>query len=217
MGKVPAMDEASVQPIIHIIDDDESVRRALARLLQAADYQVRTYGSAGEFLIHRSGDGSGCILLDIRMPGPSGLELQKALAKDAEPLPVIFLSAHGNVPITVQAMKAGASDFLTKPVQRDALLNAVRAALARNEEARVAREKVRGWRACLDLLSHREREVLERVVAGNMNKQIAGELGMAERTVKAHRAHIMEKMRVNSVAELVHIADALEVSLDAVR
>src|SRR5262249_39786558 len=123
------MDEPSIKGVIHIVEDDDSQRRALVRLLEAVGYQVRAYGSAGEFLIARTNEGSGCILLDIRLPGPSGLDLQEALAKEPDPLPVIFLSAHGDVQSTVRAMKAGATDFLTKPVQREALLNAVQTAL----------------------------------------------------------------------------------------
>jgi FixJ family two-component response regulator len=204
------VDEPSSKGIIHVVEDDDSQRRALVRLLEAVGYQVRAYRSAGEFLIARTSENHGCILLDIRLPGPNGLDLQEALAKEPDPLPVIFLSAHGDVQSTVRAMKAGASDFLTKPVQREALLSAVQTALVRGEEARAAREKVRTWRACLALLSQREREVFDRVVAGKMNKEIAGELGAAERTVKAHRAHIMEKMQASSLAELVRIAAALQ-------
>jgi FixJ family two-component response regulator len=206
------MKNTAIKSVIHIVDDDESMRRAVGRLLQAVGYEVRTYASAGEFLIARTHEADGCILLDIRMPGPSGFDLQEALARAGESLPIIFLTAHGDIPLTVRAIKAGASDFLTKPVQRDALLGAVSSALARHAESQAAREKLRHWRACLDRLTEREREVFDRVVSGKLNKQIAGDLGKAERTVKAHRAQIMEKMQVTSVAELVHIADALQAS-----
>ena len=211
------MNHATRRPVIHLVDDDESLRTAVSRLLRAAGYEVRTYGSAGEFLISRTHETRGCILLDIRMPGPNGFELQEALAKENEPLPIIFLTAHGDIPMTVRAMKAGAMDFLTKPVQRETLLSAVRNAVAHNSKAQAALEKLRNWRSSLNQLTLREREVFEGVVSGKMNKQIADELGTAERTVKAHRAHIMEKMQVTSLAELVHIADALQAGSQAPR
>jgi RNA polymerase sigma factor (sigma-70 family) len=200
----------SEKPIVHVVDDDDSLRKAVTRLLHAAGYDVRAYASAGDFaLASRENDRRGCVLLDVRMPGPSGLDLQEALAKEDEPLPVIFLTAHGDVPTSVRAMKAGAVDFLTKPIKRDALLSAVRTALARDLRSHTSHEQRRDLRIRFAKLTPRERNVFELVVAGNLNKQIAAELGMAERTVKAHRAQVMAKMQATSLAELVHLADKM--------
>jgi FixJ family two-component response regulator len=195
--------------IIHIVDDDQSFQTAVSRLLRAVGYEVRNYANAGDFLLARMDESPGCILLDVRMPGPSGLDLQRALSAQVEPLPIIFLSGYGDIPTSVRAIKAGAVDFLTKPVQRDTLLSAIESALARDAERRVIRQRLRTWRECYNTLTAREQEVFERVVAGKMNKEIAGELGTAERTVKAHRAKVMEKMHATSIAELVHIADEM--------
>jgi FixJ family two-component response regulator len=202
-------------PIIHVVDDDESFRTALVRLLRAANYEVRTYANAGDFLLRPPEAAPGCILLDVRMPGPSGLTLQEALAAQPEPLPVIFLSGHGDVPTAVRAMKSGAVDFLTKPVERKALLEAIERALARDAQARAARQRLRAWRNRYNGLTAREVEIFERVVSGKMNKEIADELGAAERTIKAHRANVMEKMEAGSVAELVQIAEALHANASA--
>jgi FixJ family two-component response regulator len=201
---------ASEKPLVHIVDDDDSLRKALTRLLRAAGYDVCTYSSAGDFaLASREKNRRGCVLLDVRMPGPSGLDLQEALAREEEPLPVIFLTAHGDVPTSVRAMKAGAVDFLTKPIKRDTLLNAVRTALARDARLHTSHEQLRDLRTRFAKLTPRERDVFELVVAGSLNKQIAAELSMAERTVKAHRAQVMAKMQVASLAELVHVADRM--------
>jgi RNA polymerase sigma factor (sigma-70 family) len=201
----------SEKPIVHVVDDDDSLRKAVTRLLHAAGYDVRAYASAGDFaLASRENDRRGCVLLDVRMPGPSGLDLQDALAKEDEPLPVIFLTAHGDVPTSVRAMKAGAVDFLTKPIKRDALLSAVRTALARDLRSHTSHEQRRDLRIRFAKLTPRERNVFELVVAGRLNKQIAAELGMAERTVKAHRAQVMAKMQAKSLAELVHLADKMQ-------
>jgi FixJ family two-component response regulator len=204
-------------PIIHVVDDDASFQVAIARLLRATHYEVRTYANAGDFLLRAPADAPGCILLDLRMPGPTGLVLQDALASRPDTLPIIFLSGHADVPATVQAMKAGAVDFLTKPVKREALLDAIRRALARDAEARAARERLNVWRTRYNSLSPREIEVLQRIVSGKMNKEIAGELGASERTIKAHRAQVMQKLNVASVAELVRIADALRGSTPPAR
>jgi FixJ family two-component response regulator len=198
-------------PIVHVVDDDDSVRTAVQRLLQAAGYEARGYASAGEFLLGRSDrDAPGCVVLDVRMPGPSGLDLQEALARLEVPVPIVFLTGHGDIPTSVRAMKAGAVDFLTKPVSREALLTAVRSALARDTDTRAARARVQAWHSRYSSLTPREREVFAGVVAGKLNKQIAAELGTAERTVKAHRAQVMEKMQVASLAELVHVAEQLQ-------
>jgi RNA polymerase sigma factor (sigma-70 family) len=194
-------------PIIHVVDDDESLRTAVTRMLRAAGYEVRSYTSAGEFLLARPTDTPGCVVLDVQMPGPSGLDLQDAFGQLNNTLPIIFLTGQGDIAMSVRAMKAGAVDFLTKPVQGPVLLNAVRNALARDEESREVRNQEVALRACFATLTPREQAVFTLVAAGKANKQIATELGISERTVKAHRAQVMEKMQVTSLAELVHVAD----------
>ncbi|HEU0275079.1 MAG TPA: response regulator [Candidatus Udaeobacter sp.] len=206
--------DALEKPVVHVVDDDDSLRKAVTRLLRAAGYDVRDYASAGDFaLATRERNRRGCVLLDVRMPGPSGLDLQEALAQEEEPLPIIFLTGHGDVPTSVRAMKAGAVDFLTKPIKRDVLLSAVRTALARDLRSHTSREQLRELRTRFAKLTPREREVFELVVTGRLNKQIAAELGMAERTVKAHRGQVMMKMQVTSLAELVHLADKMQFGL----
>ncbi len=197
-------------PIVHVVDDDDGARTAVVRLLGAAGYVARGYASAGEFLMAVSEDAAGCLVLDVRMPGPSGLELQEALARRHSTLPVIFLTGFGDIPMSVRAIKAGAVDFLTKPVQRAALIGAVQSALERDARNRSHRELERALREKYAALTPRERDVFVRVVSGKLNKQIAADLGTAERTVKAHRAHVMEKLNVASVAELVHVAEQLK-------
>jgi len=198
------------KPIVYVVDDNDSFRRAVTRLLEVAGYEVQAYRSAGEFVLARREDQRGCVLLDVQMPGPSGLDLQEALGKEEEPLPIIFLTAHGDVPMTVRAMKAGAVDFLTKPIKREELLGAVRTALARDLHVQTSREQRNELRTRFKKLTPRERTVFEQVVAGKLNKQIASDLGMAERTVKAHRAQVMTKMQASSLAELVRLADRME-------
>lgn len=206
---------ASPTPIIHVVDDDPSFRMAVTRLLRAAKYEVRGYASASEFLDSDPCAEPGCILLDLRMPGVGGLDLQQSLAQMDERLPIIFLTGHGDIPASVRAMKAGAVDFLTKPVRREALLSAVKNALDVNAKGRVARAVLRELRDRYENLTPREREVLVHVVSGRLNKQIASDLGAAERTIKAHRASIMEKLGVQSVAELVRLAQ--ELGIEAIR
>jgi FixJ family two-component response regulator len=196
-------------PIIHVVDDDPSFRTAVTRLLRAAQYEVRAYASASEFLESDPCAEPGCILLDFRMPGVDGLNLQQSLAQMEERLPIIFLTGHGDIPASVRAMKAGAVDFLTKPVRREALLSAVQNALGLDAKSRVARAASRELRTRYESLTPREREVLGHVLSGKLNKQIAYDLGTAERTIKAHRASIMEKLGVHSVAELVRFAQEL--------
>ena len=195
--------------VIHIVDDDISVQTAMARVLEASGFTVKRYKSAGDFLLESAEARSGCLLLDIRMQGPSGLQLQEHLNKRGFTLPVIFMTGFGDVPTTVQAMKAGAFDFLTKPVKKDDLLAAVKLALAYGRDHQKANEEMLRLKANFDSLSRREREVFAGVVSGKLNKQIAADLGTAERTVKAHRAHLMQKMGAASVAELVHISDRI--------
>ena len=195
--------------IIHVVDDDNSQRTALLRLLGAAGYEVRGYSSSGDFLLHTVPDRHGCIILDVRMPGPSGLDLQEALEGVGVTLPIVFLTGHANVDAAVRAMKGGAVDFLSKPVEKDALFEAVGRALARDATRRANLVEVADLRQRFESLTPREREVLDRIVAGRLNKQIADELGIAERTVKAERAQVMAKLGANSAAELGVLAERL--------
>jgi FixJ family two-component response regulator len=201
--------KAPAGAVVHVVDDDAGMRKGLCRLLEASGYEARAYASAGDFLLADPVDAPGCVLLDLRMPGPSGLELQQALARRRDPLPVIFLTGHGDVASSVQALKAGASDFLTKPVDSRTLLAAVESALAGDAARRAERDELRALRARYQTLTPREREVFAHVVAGKLNKQTAIDIGAAERTVKAHRAQVMEKMQVGSLAELVRVASRL--------
>jgi FixJ family two-component response regulator len=189
-------------PIIYLVDDDPSFLRALSRRLRAADYRVETFGSAEEFLTRRRSDAAGCAVLDLQMPGPGGLELQEALVQADEPLPVVFLTAHGDISSSVHAMKRGAVDFLTKPVRGQELLDAVQRALARGATERETQRQKREWGGRYESLTPREREVFALVVRGLLNKQISDAIGTSERTVKAHRGQVMHKMGVQSPAEL---------------
>ncbi len=200
---------AEARGIVHVVEDDEAFARGICRLLKAHAYAVCRYASAADFLLAQIADAPGCVLMDVYLPGPSGFELQSALAAGEILLPVIFMSGRAEVPMSVRAMKAGAIDFLEKPIDRETLVRVVRAAIARSIEQREIRERLRGWQECYDRLTKREMEVFQRVVNGKMNKEIAGELGAAERTIKAHRAQVMQKMRVSSVAELVRAAKQL--------
>ena len=197
------------RPLIHVVDDDDSLRTALLRLLDAAGHEARGYASAGEFLLAPPPDRPGCVLLDVRMPGPSGLDLQAALKRQGVALPVVFLSGHADVAAGVRAMKSGAVDFLSKPVEREALLEAVGRALERDRAARAEREEAARLRERFASLTTREREVFELLVGGRLNKQIGGALGIAERTVKAHRATLMAKLGAESPAELGALAERL--------
>jgi FixJ family two-component response regulator len=194
---------------VHLVDDDAGIRKALGRVLEAAGYDVKSYASAGEFLLAEKPDGPACLVLDVRMPGPSGLELQEALARQSVALPVVFLTGHGDIPMTVRALKVGAVDFLTKPADKHTLLAAIEAALAQDSARRAKRGELAGLWARYEALSPREREVFALVVTGRLNKQIADDIGAAERTVKAHRARVMEKMQAGSVADLVRMAGRL--------
>jgi FixJ family two-component response regulator len=196
-------------PLIHLVDDDDSLRSAMQRLLAAAGHRVKAYASAGEFLLDPPADAPGCLLLDLRMPGPSGLDLQEALARHGIRLPVIFLSGHGDLATGVRAMKAGAVDFLSKPVEREPLLAAVARALELDAAQRAACGAEAELQARFSQLTAREREVFELVVAGRLNKQIADVLGIAERTVKAQRAQVMAKLGAANAAELGRIAAQL--------
>jgi FixJ family two-component response regulator len=199
----------SSAPLIHVVDDDESLRAALLRLLDAAGFEACGYASAGAFLLHPPPERPGCLLLDVRLPGPSGLDLQAALQRQGVTLPVVFLTGHADVASIVGAMKAGAVDFLTKPVQRNALFDALQRALARDAHERAARAAGQQLRARFDSLTPREREVFDLLVAGRQNKQIAAALGIGERTVKLQRAKLKAKLGVGSAAELGRMAERL--------
>lgn len=197
------------ETVIHIVDDDASLRTALARLLASAGYRVAAHDSAASFLAAPLQDGPGCILLDVHMPGLSGLQLQEHLAGGRNALPIIFLTGDGNIAMSVKAIKAGAEDFLSKPVASEELFQAIERAVARYQDAARARLELRDMDARVQSLTPREREVFALVVQGLLNKQIAWELGNTERTVKEHRRSVMEKMGVGSLAELVLAASRL--------
>jgi len=192
---------------VFIVDDDASFLKSVSRLLRAAGYSVQSFESAKQFLEQLAPEMSGCVLADLQMPGLNGLELQEALAKSANPLPVVFLSAQGDIPATVQAMRRGAEDFLTKLSPKEKLLDAVARALARGTLERRERERMRELRGRFDKLTPRELEVLEQVVRGRLNKQIADDLGINERTVKLHRTNLTRRLQVQSVAELTRLVN----------
>ena len=195
------------QPVVFVVDDDQDVRRSLTRLLRSAGHTVETFASAREFLNRAATAGHGCLVLDVQMPEVSGLDLQAGLAARGSQMPIIFLTGHADVPITVEAFKGGAVDFLTKPYRAQQLLGAIRAAIVKD---RVQRQSVAEREQVLlrmASLTKRELEVLKLVVAGLLNKQIAAELGNCERTVKVHRARVMQKMQAESVAELTRMVE----------
>ena len=194
-------------PTVFVIDDDASVRKSLSRLLRSAGYTTETFASAEEFLGRDHFDGVGCILLDVKMPGLSGMDLQEELNKADYHMPIVFITGHGDIPMSVEAMKKGAIDFLTKPFDDKELLHAVRGAIEKDRNARAEHAEVHEIRRRIELLTLRENEILRYVVTGMLNKQIALELGIAEKTVKVHRGRIMEKLCVDSVAELVRLAE----------
>ncbi len=194
-------------PVVYVVDDDPAVLKGLARLLRSAGMEVVTYGSAHELMVQRDLNAPGCLVLDVSMPGLGGLELQKLLAQQGDEPAIVFLTGHGNIPMGVQAMKRGAVDFLTKPVNDVALLKAVSAAIERDRTQRLARAQLDEIRQCYATLTPREREVMQHVIAGRLNKQTAADLGTVEKTIKVHRSRIMQKMKVDSLAELVRIAE----------
>jgi FixJ family two-component response regulator len=202
----------SAQPVVFLVDDDASVLKAVSRLLRGSGFDVITYDSSRKFLAHCNPAMHGCVVLDVAMPDLDGLELQEALAARGASLPIIFLTGRGDIPMSVRAMKRGAVDFLTKPVQHRELEAAVRAAIARDREQWRARTELSEIHRRLGTLTPREYEVLEHVVSGQLNKQAGAALGIAEKTVKVHRARVMEKMEVQSVAELVHLAGRAGIS-----
>jgi FixJ family two-component response regulator len=199
-------------PTVFVVDDYAPVRSSISRLLRGAGFAVAAFGSPREFLAQYDPRIPGCLVLDLDMPAVNGFELQRILAKKGSVLPIIFLTGHGDIPKSVRAMKHGASDFLTKPVNDEDLLAAVRVAIEKDHALRREQAELSEIRARLATLTPREREVLEYVVAGKLNKQIAGDLGTVEQTVKAHRAHVMQKMRAQSVAELVRLTERCGIS-----
>jgi two-component system, LuxR family, response regulator FixJ len=196
---------SSIESTVYVVDDDASFRTAVSRLLRASGFRVKVYSSASEFLARHDGDASGCVLSDLQMPQMNGLDLQSALALTGNPMPILFLTGHGDIRSTVQAMREGAEDFLEKTAPKTELLDAVARAIARDSRERNARVRQSELRALFHTLSERELEVLSHVVRGQLNKQIAWDLGIHERTVKLHRTAITTKLRVQSVAELTRL------------
>jgi FixJ family two-component response regulator len=193
------------QPVVHLVDDDAQFLRAMSRLLRASHFAVQTYSSASEFLDHLPCEKTGCAVVDLRMPDVDGLELQRRLSQAQDSMPVVFLTGHGDVPTSVRAMRRGAEDFLTKTAPKEDLLAAVRRALDRDARARAEQAALRKLRAPFETLTPRERQVLAQVLTGQLNKQIARQLGVTERSVKRHRTSLMAKLQVDSVAELTHL------------
>ena len=203
----------SSEPIVYVVDDDPSVRKSLGRLLRLAKYRVEMFASGQEFMARQRRSGPACVVLDIRMPGLSGLDLQEMLTARNEQLAVVFITGHGDIPMTVRAMKAGAVDFLTKPYTGKVLLEAVRRGVDQDAREQEARARAAEIRRRMGTLTRRETGVFARVVMGHLNKQIAADLGISEKTVKIHRGRVMEKMQADSVADLVRMAETLGTTL----
>jgi FixJ family two-component response regulator len=195
--------------LVFIIDDDTSLRESLKNLIRSVGLRVELFASAQEFLRSKRPDVPGCLVLDVRLQGPSGLDLQKRMAEAEIDIPIIFITGHGDIPMSVRAMKAGAVEFLTKPFRDQDLLDAIQQALERDRQTRAQRQETEKLRRRFASLTQREREVMALVVTGMLNKQIAGELGTSETTVKIHRHQVMEKMGANSLAELVRMSDRI--------
>ncbi|HMG33097.1 MAG TPA: response regulator transcription factor [Blastocatellia bacterium] len=197
-------------PVVFIVDDDASVRQSIQDLLSSVALRCETFATPQEFLNSKRADCPGCLVLDVRLPGMSGLDCQRRLAEAGVTIPIIFITGHGDVPITVRAMKSGAVEFLTKPFRPQELLDAVQQALDRDRELHEKRKETAKLRNRYQTLTPREREVMELVVSGLLNKQIAAELGTGEHTVKIHRGHVMEKMKADSLPALIRMADTLK-------
>jgi len=200
-------------PLVLVVDDDPSVRKSLSRLLESADYAVEAFASAGEFLARGPHPGPCCLVLDVKMPGLTGIQLQEMLTATGRRMSIVFVSGHADVPTSVKAMKAGAVDLLTKPVDVRDLIAAIRRAMTRDEHERASETRLAEVRRRVAMLTARETEVFARVVTGMLNKQIGAALGIGEKTVKVHRARVMEKMQAGSVAELVRLADEVGVTV----
>jgi FixJ family two-component response regulator len=207
--KSPREPGAAMEPIVFIVEDDASMRRALSNLFQSVGLEVALFGSAPEMLQSKLPDVASCLVLDVRLPGLSGLDFQAELAKTNIQIPIIFMTGHGDIPMSVKAMKSGAVDFLTKPFRDQDMLDAVTTAIERDRKRREADKVVATLQARVETLTPREREIFALVSSGLMNKQIAGELGLAEITVKIHRGHITKKMGAKSLAELIRMAETL--------
>ncbi len=192
---------------VFVVDDDTSVRTALKRLIQSLGFNVKTFDSAQAFLKQKPHDGPACLVLDVRMPGMSGIELQQRLTKAGLGMPIIFITGHGNIPMSVQAMKAGAVDFIEKPFEDQKLIDAINLAIKKNKKFRTEHAEIENLQRHVDSLTPREHEVFILVVSGMLNKQIAFDLGMSEKTVKVHRARVMDKMKAKSLADLVRMAE----------
>ncbi len=211
---LPSELAAAGEPVVFVIDDDTSMREALQSLFRSVGLRVEVFGSAPEFLQSNLPNVASCLVLDIRLPGVSGLDFQVELAEAGIHIPIIFMTGHGDIPMSVQAMKAGAVDFLTKPFRHQEMLHAVNGALAADRKRRAEEKTVSDLRVLFESLTPREREVLVLVTAGLVNKRIAAELGVSEITVKVHRSHVMRKMRTRSLAQLARIADTLGICRD---
>ncbi len=200
-------------PVITIVDDDPSAREGLQGLIESAGWRTETFASAQEFLARPGAEAPSCLVLDLQLPGLSGLDLQKRMAKVGLDIPIVFLTGHGNIPASVQAMKAGAVEFLTKPFDEEELLRAVQEAIERDRRTRQRHAELRELRDRYESLTAREQQVMQQVVSGLLNKQIAAELNITEFTVKIHRGHVMRKMRADSLADLVRMAESLGIRL----
>ncbi|MGA2097088.1 MAG: response regulator transcription factor [Candidatus Acidiferrum sp.] len=201
------------EPIVFVIDDDRMIREGLQSLIKSVGLRVETFASAQDFLVAKRPDTPACLILDVRMPGLNGLELQRKLSEANAHIPIIFITGHGDIPMSVRAIKEGAQEFLTKPVRGQDLLDAVQKAIASDRELRKERAELSEIRSRFDSLTPREKEVLDLVVTGLLNKQIADELGASELTIKTHRAHVMEKTHAESLAHLVRMAERLKAAL----